>query len=218
MGYQNEVRLAGSILDRAWHICAFFNSREEEYRVLLPFIKEGLEQDNRESHIVADRDRDDHRRRLEQAGVDVAGAEGRRQLQILFWENAYFKDGYFDQDRTIAVIEGQLAEGRRLGFNLTRLIARMQWALENRPGVNELVEYEARLNQALQKYDDVVCCAYDVSQFSASLILDVLRVHPIVLIGEVLYRNPFFTPPDEFLRELRARDGPGGRRNDFNAP
>lgn len=205
MGYDQDVRLAGSVLDRSWHICAFFNSEEEEYRVLLPFIKEGFEQDNRASHIIDSRRREDHLRRLQQAGIDVADAERKGQLEIVSWDDAYFKEGYFDPDRTIAFIEGRLAEGSARGFNLTRLIAWMQWVLENRPGVNQIVEYEARLNQTLQKYDDVVCCAYDVSRLGASVILDILRVHPIVLIGEVLYRNPFFTPPDEFLRELRKR-------------
>ena len=33
----------GSQLHDARHICAFFNNDEEEYRILLPFIKEGLE-------------------------------------------------------------------------------------------------------------------------------------------------------------------------------
>jgi hypothetical protein len=36
------VRLAVSFLNRPCHVCAFFHSKEEEYRVLMPFIKEGL--------------------------------------------------------------------------------------------------------------------------------------------------------------------------------
>ena len=37
------VRLAGSVLSRSCHVCAFFHSKEEEYRVLMPFIKDGFE-------------------------------------------------------------------------------------------------------------------------------------------------------------------------------
>ncbi len=29
----------------------------------------------------------------------------------------------------------------------------------------------------------------------------------MVIIGGILQENPFFVPPDEFLRELRARRG-----------
>jgi hypothetical protein len=35
--------------------------------------------------------------------------------------------------------------------------------------------------------------------------MDILRTHPMVLIGGILSTNPFFVPPDEMLRELRRR-------------
>ncbi|MGQ0563316.1 MAG: hypothetical protein ACT443_15765 [Gemmatimonadota bacterium] len=37
--------------------------------------------------------------------------------------------------------------------------------------------------------------------------MDILRTHPMVIMGGVLQANPFFTPPDEFLRELHERAG-----------
>jgi hypothetical protein len=33
------IPFAGSQLDQTRHVCTFFNSADEEYRVLLPFIK-----------------------------------------------------------------------------------------------------------------------------------------------------------------------------------
>ena len=44
------VRLAGSVLNRSRHVCAFFHSKEEEYDVLMPFIKEGFEKGDRAAH------------------------------------------------------------------------------------------------------------------------------------------------------------------------
>jgi hypothetical protein len=35
--------------------------------------------------------------------------------------------------------------------------------------------------------------------------MDILRTHPMVIIGGILQENVFFMPPDEFLRELRER-------------
>jgi hypothetical protein len=77
---------------------------------------------------------------------------------------------------------------------------------------NDIIEYEVRVNDTLNKYDDAVCCTYDVTRFSASVIMDALRVHPAVIIGGILQGNPFYVPPDEFLRELRerAREKSGG--------
>jgi len=201
-----QVRLAGSVLDRRRHVCAFFNSKDEEYRVLLPFIKEGFDQGDRALHIIDPRDRADHLRRLEQAGIDVAEAERKDQLEIRPWEDAYLQEGHFDQYRQIALIDRLLNSRRAHGYPLARLVASMEWALEDKPGVDDIVEYESRLNYTLDKYDDAVCCTYDVSRFSASVIMDALRVHPAVIIGGIYQENPFYLPPDEFLNELRERN------------
>jgi hypothetical protein len=55
------------------------------------------------------------------------------------------------------------------------------------------------------KYKDPVICNYDLSKFSASFVMDIMRIHPVVIIGSILRENPFFVPPDQFLLELRER-------------
>jgi len=35
--------------------------------------------------------------------------------------------------------------------------------------------------------------------------MDIMRTHPMIVVGGMLYENQFFVPPDEFLRELQAR-------------
>lgn len=37
--------------------------------------------------------------------------------------------------------------------------------------------------------------------------MDIMRTHPMVIIGGQLQENPFFVPPDEMLAELRLRRG-----------
>lgn len=150
------VRLAGSVLDRARHVCAFFHNRDEEYRVLLPFITEGFEHGDRAFHIVDPDHRPNHMDRLREAGIDTDSAEARGQLTVLRWEDAYLREGHFDQNAMLALIEEVLTAGKREGFPLTRLVANMEWALEDRPGVEDIVEYETRLNYVLPKYDDAV--------------------------------------------------------------
>ncbi|HXP43282.1 MAG TPA: hypothetical protein VN833_23720, partial [Candidatus Acidoferrales bacterium] len=46
------IRFAGSVLDAQRHVCAFFHNPDEEYRVLLPFIKDGFERGEKAFHIV----------------------------------------------------------------------------------------------------------------------------------------------------------------------
>lgn len=153
---QRPVHLAGSVLDRARHVCAFFHSRDEEYRVLMPFIHEGFEHGDRAFHIVDPDHRTDHLARLNFEGIDTVSAQARGQLTVIPWEDAYLRGGHFDQNAMLALIEEVLQGGKELGFPLTRLVANMEWALEDRPGVEDIVEYETRLNYVLPKYDDAV--------------------------------------------------------------
>ena len=150
------IRLAGSVLDAKRHVCAFFHSPDEEYRVLLPFIKEGFERGEKAFHIVDPKLRAEHVLRLTSAGIDVQAAEKSGHFELVNWADAYLRDGHFDQDRMLALIQEVLDGGIQQGFALTRLVAHMEWALEDRPGVDDLVEYETRLNYLLPRYKDPV--------------------------------------------------------------
>src|SRR5437868_2973557 len=110
-----------------------------------------------------------------------------------------------DQEAMLAVLEEGIQSGETSACPLTRLVAHMEWALLERPGVDDLLEYETRLNYMLPKYDDPGICTYDLSKFSASAVMDIMRTHPVVIVGEVLQENPFFVPPDQFLLEIRER-------------
>lgn len=125
--------------------------------MLLPFILEGFAQGDRAFHIVDPAHRPEHLRRLAEAGIDVEEQEQSRQLAVRVWQDAYLRGGSFDQDAMLALIQEVLHEGRSQGFSLTRLVANMEWALEDRPGVEEIVEYETRLNYVLPQFDDAVC-------------------------------------------------------------
>ena len=95
---------------------------------------------------------------------------------------------------------------RQTGFPLTQFVTHMEWALENAPGVENLLEYEARANARWMGREgpfNPVICVYDLTKFSGAIVVDVMRTHPLVIIGGVLQENPHFLPPDEFLRQRR---------------
>jgi hypothetical protein len=48
-------------------------------------------------------------------------------------------------------------------------------------------------------------CTYHLGDFGGDAVIDIMRTHPLVIIGGILQQNPFFVPPDEFLSEFRQR-------------
>jgi hypothetical protein len=193
--YRKVVRLAGMELEYPYHICAFFHNRDEEYRVLLPFGQEGFEKGEKGFHIVDPRHRQERWQRIEQLGIDVREAERIGLIEVRAWEDAHLRGGHFDQYAMLALVEEVLTAGKAGGFGLTRFWANMEWALEDYPGVYDLVEYETRLNYILPKYNDVVVCTYDLTKFSARAVIDILRTHPMVIIGGNPAAEPFFRIP-----------------------
>jgi hypothetical protein len=175
----------------------------------MPFIKEGFEHGDRAFHILNQDHYSSHLERLEHEGIDVASAQLNGQLEVRRWQDTYLKDSHFDQYRMIETIKEALAPGKLASGRMTRLVANMEWALEDLPGVNDIVEYEARLNYVLSRYGDPVICTYDLSRFDARVVMDIMRTHPMVIIGGILQENPFYVPPDKMLEELRQRDADG---------
>ena len=193
------IPFAGGILDRYRHICAFFDSPDEEHLVMAPFIREGLERGERAFHIVDPAQRADYVRRLEDSGIAAATAEARGQFELRTWDETYLRTGRFDQDAMLALLDDALKGTTTKGFPLTRLVGHVPWPID------DVVEYEARFNYIAVKYRDPVICIYDASKFSGGEVMDILRIHPMAMIGGLLHVNPFFVPPDEFLRELHER-------------
>jgi hypothetical protein len=204
------ISLAGSQLGDVRHICAFFNSDDEEYRVLLPFIKDGFERGDKAVHVVNPAQHRDHLRRLAAAGIDAATAQDSGQFELRTNTETYLRDGHFDQDRLLEFFE-QLASGNtNSGFPASRIVCHMEWATDGGPHMDDLVEFESRVNDVWRRHDDTVICTYDLAKFGGDTVIDIMRTHPMIIIGGILQHNPFLYLPKSSCVKF-ASGGPNGR-------
>jgi MEDS: MEthanogen/methylotroph, DcmR Sensory domain len=205
------IYLGGSALGDRCHVCAFFNSREEQYRVLVPFVRDGLERGKKIVHTIDPERRAEHLERLAAVGIDVTTLLQDGRLELRTWSDTHLQDGYLDQHRTLKLFEGVVKRAKEQGFPLTRFVTHMECALKNGQQITDLLEYEARANQVWEHQDgpaSSVICTYDLAKFGGDIIVDVIRTHPMIIIGGILQENPFYVPPQRFLRELSERLGP----------
>jgi hypothetical protein len=199
------ISLAGSVLGDVRHICAFFNSDDEEYRVLLPFIKDGLECGDKAVHVLNPERHQDHLHRLATAGIDAVAAQRSGQFELRSNTETYLADGHFDQDRMLEFFEQLASSNANTGFPLSRIVCHMEWAADGRSHVYDLLEFESRVNKVWRRHDDAVICTYDLAKFRGDTVIDIMRTHPMIIIGGILQHNPFFVPPEKFLHEVRER-------------
>ncbi len=199
------IPFAGSVLGELWYVCAFFNREEEEYCVLLPFIKDGFACGDKAVYVVNPQQCEAHLHRLSQAEIDLTSAERCGQLDLRTNTETYLSDKRSDQDRLLGVFE-QLASGNSGGgFPRSRIVCHMDWATESESHVENLVEFEARVNDLWLHHDGAVICTYRLGKFGGETVIDIMRTPPMIIIGGILQCNPFYIPPEEFLREIHER-------------
>ena len=201
----DTICFAGADLGRHRHVCAFFNGAENAFTVLAPFIREGFLCSHRAVHLVGADKREAHLAHLRCEGIDTEALQRSGQLEVLSTVETYLQDGRFDKGRMVESFTAMASGNREAKYPLSRIVCDMDWAADAPDHLEDLIEFESRVNDLWSQHDDIVICVYDLARFGGDTIVDILRTHPLVVIGGILRENPFFVPPAQFLKELRER-------------
>jgi MEDS: MEthanogen/methylotroph, DcmR Sensory domain len=180
------------------HICAFYPGRAERDEILPPYLSKGLQVGDKCVCVVDAADTESVLASLG-AAVDLASCQDRRQLDVLNSQETYLSGGRFSTEAMLDFWDRSMGGAVASGFRFARSVGDMTWATRQMPGVDELVAYEARLNQFLPRYPQVVLCLYELDRFNGEVLVDVLKTHPKVLFGGMVIDNPYYLAPDEFL-------------------
>jgi hypothetical protein len=202
---QHTNTLCGETLTGSVHICAFFDSKAEQYEILLPWLKEGIDKNEAVLTILASDAHPSHCSRLTNAGIPVEASIEKKQLKIVATEDSYLHGGSFAAERMFNIVENAIKEATSGPYGRFRGCGDMEWALKNLPGTDELMEYEARLNILTPKHECSILCYYDINKFSGRAVADILATHPLVIMNGKIHKNPDYVEPVEFLGSLIKR-------------
>lgn len=177
------------------HICALFSSQDEQELVAARFIADGLRTGERclfagSSTAALVR----FRERLRDEGIDAAREEQRRALLLLTKEQAHLRDGAFDSERMLRMLNQTLEEALNDGFGGLRTCGDMTWLLDGAPGSSEVVEYEALVTELFRNVRALGMCQYDRERLPADVIDHALATHGTVVLDGVHVVNPFAKP------------------------
>lgn len=197
------IRLCGQEIHQPGHICAFFDSREEEYATLLPYLQDGIAEGENVVNVLDAARMEDHRRRLEDAGV----ATSDERLRIASTEDTYLAGGSFDIERMAGFVRSELEAAMRDNRKV-RTVGWMEWIHTNPPGKERVMEYEARMNLLVPDFDCTFMCVYDLARLPGEMVVDLMATHPYVILRGSVRANPFYVPPATYLEELLAKREP----------
>jgi hypothetical protein len=200
------VTVCGHPVARSTHICAFFDSAAQESACVAPFFAEGLDQGEQVFAIRSAAECAPYVRRLAaaiQRSFEPEITTG--QLRLRATEETYLAAPGFEADRMYDMLVHVVRESEAAGYPRLRTCGDMGWALTGLRDLSQLMEYEARVNLLTEEHECTFMCVYDLNKFGGRAIMDVLSTHPMVVMGDRVYENPYFVPPQDFLERLFSR-------------
>lgn len=192
-----DLGLSGLEVRVGDHICALYRGAERD-DILVSFLAAGLRTGDkcicvldaaRPESLLTLFDDPQVRERLE-----------RRQLELVDFGSAHPGSGPFVPGKMVE-FWGHNAQSALEGgeYRFFRAAGEMTWALRDMPGLDQLATFESEVNRLLPRYPQVYLCVYDIERFSGEQLLDMLKTHPKVLLGAMVFDNPYYVEPDEFL-------------------
>ena len=183
------------------HLCAIFENDGEHRAIVTHFVRQGIGRNESVAYVADDRSIDTILGYLADDGLDVERLQKSGQLSIIISRDGCAPGGRWDSDSMIALLRRETQRATNNGYAALRITAEMTDSLQGPAGDACLIEYEARLNEYFRDAPCLAMCQYDHRKTSPSMLLDVLKSHPIVVIGSELYENHYYVPPEKLLGE-----------------
>lgn len=189
------------------HLCWIYETEAEHRAILTPFMRQGLERNEKVLYIADTRTTETILDYLREDGLNLAPYLERRQLEVVTYEEIYLRDGVFDPDVMIALLRAETEKTLAEGYTALRVTGEMTWISstlvasgQSPASIRRLVEYEAKLNRFFSHSRCLAICQYDRQRFAPEFLLHVVRAHPIVVVGQEFYENVYYVSPDELLK------------------
>jgi hypothetical protein len=163
------------------HFCMFYESKEDLINILVPYFKEGLENNEFCMWVTSEplnTEEAEKALRLTLPNIDVYLEKG--QLEIIPYNEWYIIEGEFDSDRVLNGWVNKLNNSQDNGFDGLRLTGNTSWLEKN--DWNNFVDYEEEVDSILINYPMIAMCTYSIDKCNASEIIEVVNNHEFALV------------------------------------
>jgi MEDS: MEthanogen/methylotroph, DcmR Sensory domain len=192
------------IFPEGMHLCYIFNDDEERVKTMAKFLASSLATGQKVLSIVDTVSPHDLQKELKALGVDLSATGG--DIVTVDNESAYCPGGTFDPD---ALLDGAISFCKKAhsdGYTGSRICGDMSWVLRKNVSLTDLLAYESKVNTIIKIPPcTAAICEYDARKFDGATIMDILRIHPAMIVRGQVVKNPYFTPADELLAQRKNR-------------
>jgi len=188
------------------HACGRFARREDRRRLAESFVRSGLARGHKVVYLC---DREDVARfvaQLAERDDMVAPALERGQLEVQVARDTYMPDGRFDVERMLQTCHDRHARALGDGWPALSVTEEMNWSLDGATRMDDLGDYERRLDEVASAPTLELLCQYDHSRFPAGTLSALAEIHPVDIapelaaIGRAGHLGAAVTGPERTLR------------------
>ena len=157
------------------HVAQFYNTKDDLKELLVPYMEEGLKDNELCVWITDDISQDEAKDALAKVTPNLREYMNKEQLQIFSHKDWYLADGYFDVGKVLNNIINKSQEALSFGYLGLRATGVLSW-LENSDW-NAFMEYERSLDEVIPDKKAFAICAYKESKCTSSNVADVMNRH-----------------------------------------
>jgi len=195
----NRSQLGLSNLKPGDHLCWVYETDEEHRSVLIPFLSQGVENDEKILFIWDVSSAEDTVRYLRNDSMDVEACLCRGQLSIITAKEGYMRGGFFDPEAMIRLLERESAFAQAQGYSVLRVAIAPPSMPHGLPVHKHFADFETKMNVFMRRQCCLMLCMYDRRRYSSQMLLDMLNSHPVVVLGTSFYENFYYVPPKDLL-------------------
>ncbi|MCP4158174.1 MAG: hypothetical protein GY757_61310 [bacterium] len=184
------------------HICHIYRDINECEDAFLKFIISGLKAGEKTSFFSRNSTAQLLEEEFEKLGIIYEDKVESGAFSLSDTKEVYFRDDCFLPERMLALLADYYTTSQEEGYPAARVIGEMLPEIKEISGGSRLLEYEAKVSLLLKTHPVTAVCQYDAEAFDGATIMDILKVHPLMLIRGGVIHNPFFIPPEDFLGSL----------------
>ena len=187
------------------HMCLVYSDERDRRRVIGKFLTSGLLEHERVAYFADVMTEDDVVDWLAEFEIDLSAADSEGGLLVRDATETYCPDGRFDVDGMLGRLKKFHIDAASRGCGCARVSGEMSWALKDIPGSENLMLYEARVNDVFRTHPVTAICQYDANLFDGRTIMDVLKVHPMMIVKDRIVHNPYYLKTEDFIAEHERR-------------
>lgn len=182
------------------HISTIYQNKEQQFAQVVPFIIEGLNNNNKCIYVVDDNTREEVIFELTKTNLDINKFLQIKQLEILTTKDTYLKDSVFEPYKLLNLIKQLEKNAIKDGFTGLRGMGEMTWVLNNPSDNKKLLDYELELNILTKDRKIILLCQYNENRFSHEILNNIIRTHRQLFIYGKYYENKYLYTDPAYLK------------------